>query len=64
MNIDFQFSTEYEYFLVWKYKPNKSGNIFGSKIKIEYEYDYIRFENINRIRKQILLFVFQITKYK
>ena len=41
MNIDFQFSTECEYYSVWKYKPNMNTNIFGSKIKNEYEYEYI-----------------------
>ena len=50
MNINFQFSTECEYYSVSKYKPNTNTNIFGSKIKTEYEYEYIRFKNKNRIR--------------
>ena len=45
-----------EWIVFWP--PNK--NIFGSKIKNEYEYEYIRFRKINRIR----IWIYLVWKYK
>ena len=40
-----KFMIQCEYYSVWKYNPNTNTNIFGPRIKTEYEYEYIRFEN-------------------